>query len=412
MDLKEVLHTIDDSKDDIVRDMCSMIRIPAIGPFNGGAGEKERADFIESIVKDHFDVVERYDREDSQFSGVIRPNVVARKHGKEEGTVWIISHLDTVLPGDLSKWDSPPFEPRVDGDKIYGLGSEDNGQSVLASFYGAKFIESGKLNGKSLALAFVADEETTSLMGIGHLIDLNLFSDKDFILVPDWGTPNGSLVDVAEKHLLWVKATIKGKQTHGSTPNRGINAFRVSTFFMTDLLTRLEERYSDKDPIFRPDLSTFEPTKTVATVGNINTIPGYAEFYLDCRILPRYDPMEIFEFMRSVATEHSDRTGAIIELVIEQCTISGTPSDVTTGDYAEFSAAVKDVIGEAPMAVGVGGGTCANFFRLEGLNAYVWQCGGGTLHQPNEHVYVSNIITDAKVYASLFDRLCVKPKSD
>lgn len=408
MKLDDVLHSIDGSRDDIVRDMCSMIRIPAIGPFNGGDGECKRADFIQSLLEGHFDSVERYDREDDQFPGVIRPNVVARKHGKEKGTVWIVSHMDTVLPGDLEKWDSPPYEPRVDGDRIFGLGTEDNGQSVIASLYGAKFFESGTLNGKSIALAFVADEETKSLMGIGHLLDLGLFTEDDFILVPDWGTPNGSMVDVAEKHLLWVKISVLGKQTHGSTPNRGVNAFRVSSFFLVDLLDRLKDRYPNTDDIFRPNVSTFEPTKSIATVGNINTIPGYAEVYLDCRILPEYDPMEIFGFMESVAKEHEERTGARIELFIDQCTISGKPSDDSTSDYKEFLQSVKDVLGQEPVSVGVGGGTCANFFRLEGLNAYVWQCGGGTLHQPNEHVLISNIINDAKVYATVFDRLCVK----
>ena len=408
MQLDDVLRVIEDSRDGIVKDMCSMIRIPAIGPFNGGVGECERADFIQTLLEGHFDSIERYDVEDDQFPGIIRPNVVARKHGKKNGTVWIISHLDTVLPGDLDKWDSPPYEPRVDGDRIFGLGTEDNGQSVIASLYGAKFFESGTLNGKSIALAFVADEETKSLMGIGHLIDLGLFSKDDFILVPDWGTPNGSLVDVAEKHLLWVKFAVFGKQTHGSTPNKGLNAYRVSSFFLVDLLERLKDRYSNTNNIFRPDVSTFEPTKSIQTVGNINTIPGYDEFYLDCRILPEYDPNEIMEFMRSVAKEHEERTGARIEVSIDQCTISGVPSDDTTDDYREFVASVKDVLGQEPISVGVGGGTCANFFRLVGLNAYVWQCGGGTLHQPNEHVLVSNIINDAKVYATVFDRLCIR----
>ena len=408
MQLDDVLRVIEGSRDGIVEDMCSMIRIPAIGPFNGGVGECERADFIQTLLEGHFDSIERYDCEDEQFPGVIRPNVVARKHGKEKGTVWIISHLDTVLPGDLTKWDSPPYEPRVDGDRIFGLGTEDNGQSVLASLYGAKFFESGSLNGKSIALAFVADEETKSLMGIGHLIDLGLFTEDDFIIVPDWGTPNGSLIDVAEKHLLWFKVSVYGKQTHGSTPNRGLNAYRVSTFLLADLMERLAERYSKKSDIFRPEVSTFEPTKSIETVGNINTIPGYDEFCMDCRILPEYDPLEVMEFVRSVAAEHAERTGARIEVSIDQCTISGEPSDVTTADFKEFLLSVKDITGQEPSPVGVGGGTCANFFRLKGLNAYVWQCGGGTLHQPNEHVYVSNIITDAKVYATVFDRLCLR----
>lgn len=408
MQLDEVLRTIDESRDDIVRDMCSITRIPAIGPFNGGTGELERADHIQRMLEGCFDSVERYDCEDDQFPGVVRPNIVARKHGKREGTVWIISHLDTVLPGNLEEWNSPPYEPRVDGDLIYGLGTEDNGQTVIASLYGAKFFKSGTLEGKSLALAFVADEETKSLMGIGHLIDLGLFTEKDFILVPDWGTPNGSLIDVAEKHLLWFKVAVHGKQTHGSTPDNGLNAYRVSTFLLSDLMRRLEDRYSERNEIFCPNVSTFEPTKSIATVGNINTIPGYDEFYMDCRILPEYDPYEVMDFVKSVAAEHAERTGARIEVAIDQCTISGKPSDVSTDDFKEFIMSVESITGKEPIPIGVGGGTCANFFRLVGLNAYVWQCGGGTLHQPNEHVVLSNLITDAKVYATMFHRLCIR----
>lgn len=408
MKLNEVLLTIENSREDIVRDMCSMIRIPAIGPFNGGVGECERADFIQTLLKDGFDSVERYDVEDIQFPGVMRPNVVARKNGKGKGTVWIVSHLDTVLPGDLSQWKSPPYEPRVDGDKIYGLGTEDNGQSVIASLYGVKFIDSKEMKGKSLALAFVADEETSSLMGIDHLIKQGLFGEDDFILVPDWGTPNGSMVDVAEKHILWAKFSITGKQTHASTPDKGINAYRISANLLTDLMSRLEERYPDKNPIFKPDISTFEPTKTLATVGNVNTIPGYVEFYMDCRILPHYDVQDVFGFMKSVVDEHAKRTGAVIDVQIDQSTVSGRPSEVDTEEYRQFTEAVREVTGNVPLSVGVGGGTCANFFRLQNLNAYVWQCGGGTLHQPNEYVEVSNIIKDAKVYASLFDKLCIK----
>lgn len=407
MQLEKVLDRIEGSRDDIIRDMCEMIRVPSIGPFNGGEGECKRADVIETFLKGHFDSVERFDREDDHFSGVIRPNIVARKNGKRKGTVWIVSHMDTVLPGDLSKWDSPPYEPRIDGDRIYGLGTEDNGQSVIASIYGAKYIESGTLEGKSLALAIVADEETKSIMGIGHLIECGLFGEDDFILVPDWGTPNGCMVDVAEKHLLWFKASIFGKQTHGSTPNKGINAYRVSTEFLADLMKRLESRYDSKSDVFKPNTSTFEPTRSIETVGNVNTIPGYDEFYMDCRILPEYDPMEILDFIKSVAKEHADRTGARIEIELDQCTISGRPSDTDTYDYGQFKQAVKAVCGAEPDSIGVGGGTCANFFRLEGMNAYVWQCGGGTLHQPNEYVEIGNIIKDAKVYANLFDRLCL-----
>ena len=41
------------------------------------------------------------------------------------------------------------------------------------------------------------------------------------------------------------------------------------------------------------------------------------------------------------------------------------------------------------------------------MNAYVWESEGGSLHQPNEFVKIDSIITDAKVFATLFYKLCV-----
>lgn len=79
--------------------------------------------------------------------------------------------------------------------------------------------------------------------------------------------------------------------------------------------------------------------------------------------------------------------------------------------YKALSDAVESVTGRAPRAVGVGGATCANFFRQKGYDAYVWQTGGGTLHAPNEYVEIDNLLTDTKVFATLFYNLCVKGRA-
>ena len=177
---------------------------------------------------------------------------------------------------------------------------------------------------------------------------------------------------------------------------------------MADLLGRLEERYSQRDAIFRPDISTFEPTKAIGNDLSVNMIPGYYEMYMDCRILPVYDIRNVMEFMQQVADEHAKRTGAKIELSVDQGTISAKPSDPDTECYKVFAESVKQVRGIDITAVGVGGGTCANFFRLAGMNAYVWGSDGGTLHQPNEYVVIKTMMDDAKVFAAVMYNLCVK----
>ena len=407
MTLERILRSIDDSRDDIVNDLMNMIRIPAIGPANGGIGENDRADFLQTLLRG-FDDIRRVDVDDADYPGVNRPSILAVKKGKKKGTVWIIAHMDTVLPGDLNDWRHPPFEPFLEDGKVYGLGAEDNGQAVIASIYASRFFEGVELKGRSLGIALVADEETTSEMGIGHLVRGGYFSKDDVIIVPDWGSPGSSMVDVAEKHLLWVKIAVKGKQTHGSTPNKGINAYRVGARFLTELLDDIEKDYGNRNELFKPPVSTFEPTKCSPTVGNVNTIPGYYEFWLDCRILPEYDPEEIYQRMCSLAEESSKRTGAEISVIKEQMTFSGRESSIDTPEYRKFKESIMEITGIDVQASGIGGGTCANFFRLDGLDAYVWESEGGSLHQPNEFVRIDNIITDAKVFATFFYRLCVE----
>ena len=407
MTLEDVLRSVEASRDDAVKMMCDMIRIPAIAPVNGGEGEYARSVLLKSYLKG-FDEIYRYDIEDAEAPDVFRPNVVAVKKGKKKGTVWFITHMDTVPPGDLSDWDDPPFEPVVRNGRIYGRGTEDNGQSLIGVTVASNAIGKLDLEGKSLGVIFVCDEETGSEYGIKHLMEEGIFSDDDFIIVPDWGSPGGTMVDVAEKHILWVKVSVTGKQTHGSTPNKGINAYRAGIEFMADLLSQLEERYPERDGMFRPDVSTFEPTRASANTGSVNMIPGYYEMYMDCRVVPRYDIHEIFSFMGSVAEKHSNRTGATIELTMEQGAVSGRPSDSSTDDYRLFSDSIRQVKGVDISAVGVGGGTCANFFRLAGMNAYVWGSDGGTLHQPNEYVVIDTMMNDAKAFAAIMYNMCVK----
>jgi len=406
MRLQDILRKIDASRDDMTADMTAMIRIPAIGPLNGGKGEGHRADKVTEFLKG-FDSIERIDVKDIHDPSVMRPNILAVKKGKGKGTVWIISHLDTVLPGDLDEWRTPPYEPTVKDGRIYGLGTEDNGQAIISSIYAARFFNAGELTKRSIGLAIVADEETTSAMGIEHLINAGLFGPDDVFVVPDWGVPGGTMVEVAEKHLVWLKFAIEGKQTHGSTPQKGLNAYRVSAKMLVDVLDRLERKYPDSDPLFRPQTSTFEPTKSIATVGNVNTIPGYHEFWLDIRLLTRYDPDDLIAYAKELGAEWERKTGAKITVTADQRTRSGKPSDTECPEFRALFDSISSVIGKSPEVVGVGGGTCANFCRLAGYNAYVWQTGGGSLHQPNEYCDLDNLVSDAKVFATLFHKLCV-----
>ena len=405
--LEETLEIVESSYDDMIETMIGMISIPALAPVNGGDGESRKADYLQERLVG-FDSVRRIDVPDDVDPSVIRSNILAVRNGREKGTVWVMAHMDVVPAGDPGLWDTPPYEPVYRDGRVYGRGTEDNGQSIISAMFSSRAVLDQELQGMSLGVAYVADEETTSMKGIRHLLDLGVFSKDDIIIVPDWGSPGGTLVEVAEKSVLWLRVSVEGKTCHGSSPQSGLNAYRVSTYLLADLLDRLPERFPARDGMFRPPESTFEPTKRPATVENVNTIPGHDEFCMDMRILPVYPVDEVLDFVRSVASEHAERTGAGISVEIVQCEPAGRKSSTDTVGFNALCDAVESVTGRRPEAVGVGGGTCANFFRVDGFDAYVWQCGGGTLHAPNEYVEMSNLMTDAKVFATLFYNLCVR----
>ena len=405
--LEETLEIVESSYDDMVETMIGMISIPALAPVNGGDGESRKADYLQERLTG-FDSVRRIDVPDDVDPSVIRSNILAVRNGREKGTVWVMAHMDVVPAGDPDLWDSPPYEPVYRDGRVYGRGTEDNGQSIISAMLSSRAVLDQELQGMSLGVAYVADEETTSMKGICHLLDLGVFSEDDIIIVPDWGSPGGTLVEVAEKSVLWLRVSVEGKTCHGSSPQSGLNAYRVSTYLLADLLDRLPGRFPARDGMFRPPESTFEPTKRPATVENVNTIPGHDEFCMDMRILPVYPVDEVLDFVRAVASEHAERTGAGISVEVIQCEPAGRKSSTDTVGFNALCDAVESVTGNRPEAVGVGGGTCANFFRLDGFDAYVWQCGGGTLHAPNEYVEMSNLMTDAKVFATLFYNLCVR----
>ena len=404
MKMNAVYEKIESMRDDMVNALCSIIRIPAISPKSGGEGEAKKAELITRMLNDiGFDSIERYDAPDNSAPTGVRPNIVARMKGEGDKNLWIVVHMDVVPPGDLRLWKTNPFEPVVKDGKIIGRGAEDNGQELIASLFALKALKSlGYRPKMNVNLAIVADEETGSNYGIKYLIDKGLFNKEDLILVPDGGNSEGTLIEIAEKSIVWIKFTTKGKQCHASMPDLGINAFKVSIILANRLIEELPKKFNATDELFDRPYSTFEPTKKEANVPNVNTIPGEDIFYMDCRILPLYNVNDVLEFIQSVARDVEKETGARISVEVVQGGQAPPPTPKDAEIVGMLSKAIKKVYGVDAKPGGIGGGTCAAIFRQRGYNAVVWSKIDDTAHSPNEYAIIDNLVGDAKVYATLF----------
>jgi len=383
-----------------------LTKIPAISPESGGEGELDKCNFLQSWLKAHgINSLDRYDAPDARAKGKVRPNLIATIKGSEEsdGCLWILSHIDVVPPGEEKLWTSNPWTVVKKGKKLIGRGVEDNQQGLVSSVLAAlSFAKQGLAPTRTIKLLFAADEEVGSAYGIEWLVKnhRSLFNKNDFVLVPDGGDPKGENIEIAEKSIMWMKFTTRGKQAHGSRPDLGSNAFIAGSDLALKLHYELSAKFNDRNPMFDPDYSTFQPTKKEANVPNINTIPGEDIFYIDMRVLPHYSKDMVISEINRIKSEIEKKYNVTVKMSKSQLMVS-KPTDANAPIVKLLSKAIKEVYNVTPKPIGIGGGTMAASLRNIGLDCAVWTKTQTTLHQPDEYVLLDNIIGDAKVMSLL-----------
>lgn len=406
MRLERIFQVIDGYRDEAIELETALTSRVALGPENGGAGEHEKTRFVKSLFESiNPDSIEEIRAPDTRVEDGYRPNLIARwRESSGEPVVWVLSHSDIVPPGDLSLWKTDPYVVHVSGDRVIGRGVEDNQHGIISSYLGLKgILECGENPKRPVGLAVVADEETGSEYGLNYILKnhRDLFEDKDLIVVPDGGNDEGTMIEIAEKSMLWVRFTVRGRQCHASTPQKGINSlFGAAKLIVA--LDKLKERFPISDPLFSPPVSTFEPTKMEANVPNVNTIPGRDIFCLDCRVLPKYLIPEILNACEEIASGVSNEVGISVRMDVIHRQDAPEPTPVDSPVVEALSRALRRVDGREARPMGIGGGTVAAIFRSAGLPAAVWCTVSDTAHQPNEYCLIPDILTDAKVFAALY----------
>ncbi len=415
--LETVAGEVERLRDEMVETLVELIKIPAISPDYGYEGEYDKAQKLLGIIKDWpFDKVEVYNAPDERAKNGVRPSILAYYYGQDgdkSPRLWILTHMDVVPPGDLSKWAvTEPFNPVVKDGKVYGRGSEDNGQSLVASLYAVKaMMNLGIRPKRTVILAFVSDEETGSHYGVEWLIKNHpeLFRKDDLVLVPDGGNEDGTFIEVAEKSILWFKVKIRGKQVHASMPDKGLNAHRVALDLTYHLDKHLHEKYSERDELFDPPESTFEPTMVKNPADSPNIAPGEHEVVFDCRVLPEYDLDEVLGDVEKLASEVREKYRKEIDgMLLPEISVeilqrgdAAPPTDPKSEIVLLLKEALRKLRGKEAKVGGIGGGTFAAFFRRLGIPAVVWATLDETAHQPNEYAKIDNMVEDAKVMAAL-----------
>jgi len=400
----EILKKIESYEDYAIELQRGLTSIPALAPESGGEGEYDKAVWIDAELKKlKFDSIEWINAPQKEAKKGIRPNIVARYKGtKSDRTLWVMAHLDIVPSGEAKLWNSDPYELKIDGRKLIGRGVEDNQQGMISGILMVKaMMELNYRPEHDIALLLCADEETGSGFGADYIADNKpeIFGKNDMFFVPDSGSEDGSLIEIAEKSILWLKVTTMGKQCHASRPEQGINAFKAASALIVKY-NSLYTKFSEKDELFEPPISTFEPTKKENNVPNVNTLPGEDVFYMDCRVMPVYQLQEVKDEMRRLADEVEKEHGVKISFKPQQEAQAAPATDKNASIVKALMLAIKDIYKVEPKVYGIGGGTVAAFFRRLNLPVVVYARLNETAHQPNEYCLLDSIIGDAQVFTS------------
>jgi len=199
-------------------------------------------------------------------------------------TILLNSHHDTVRPNVAYTRD--PYDPDVEGDKLYGLGSNDAGASVVALLAAFAHFYSRAEMKYNIIIAMSGEEEINGPNGLESIIpELGLI---DFAIV---GEPTGMQMAIAERGLIVLDCIASGRAGHAAR-EEGENAIYKA---MRDI----EWVGTYKFPMESELFGAVKMTVTVIEAGTQhNVVPAECRFTIDVRSIEKYTNEEIVEIIR------------------------------------------------------------------------------------------------------------------
>jgi len=382
----------DEIKNCIVDLVCEMVREKTVNvvseklpehPYLKFRGEEYR---VAKIVRRELDKIGIPYEVFARIEG--RPNVIGKLGMNVSGKRLLMpGHMDVVPAGD--GWDSDPYEVIEKDGVLFGRGTLDDKGPLVSIIIAAEVLKrlglDKQLKGE-LLIAALADEEAEDPdgidYGIGYLLEEKLINPT-YAVVPDIGE-NMKSIDVAEKGRTVFKIKAIGKQAHGSTPERGINAI----YMMAKLVGEIENLKFDYEvhPVLgHPSLNLGEINGGAAP----NIVPGTCMIYLDIRTVPGMMKENVLNQLQQ-CIDKVENGKFEIEVMSWNEPHAIDPHNELVHAIQNNS---KEILGIVPRPFGMGGGTFAKTLNLSGVISVGWGPGDDeAFHVANEYVEIQQLV--------------------
>ena len=229
----------------------------------------------------------------------LQGNIVAAAAAPDPAkkTLALIAHLDTVPPA--GGYTRDPYDPGTDPDIIRGLGSNDDGGSVVAMLAVLRHFY-GKTLPVNLLLLLVREEECSGPDGIRFLFGpdgpfAKPADDPGWLPKLDWaivGEPTGMRAATSERGLLVLDGEAVGQSGHAARGD-GVNALYLA---LDDIAKLRDHRFTR----ISPEMGEVRLNVTQILSGTAhNMIPDRCRFVVDIRPNELYTPKEILDELQA-----------------------------------------------------------------------------------------------------------------
>lgn len=236
----------------------------------------------------------------------IHNNLIARSEGFDptRDTLLLNSHHDTVRPA--ASYTRDPYAPTIEGERLYGLGANDAGASLVCLIETFLALRTAPLP-FNLMLLISAEEECGGEHGIRACYDH--LQDVEMAIV---GEPTSMQAAVAERGLVVLDCVAKGKSGHAAR-GEGVNALYIA---LDDIARLRDFRFERESDVLGP----IHLTTTMIECGTQhNVVPDECRFVVDIRTTDAYTNEETVEVLRkALQSELTPRSTRIRASVISE----------------------------------------------------------------------------------------------
>ena len=380
-----------------IRHLRDMVAIPSVNPM--GRDDQPAEILGEQAMAEHVaQVLSRFGMDAEVLGRGGRVSVLAEARvSKAADTLLVASHLDTV-PVDGMEID--PFDPIIEGDRLYGRGSCDTKAGMAALLEALeRVLERGSLR-RNLIVVGEADEELGSI-GVTDVLDHLADRKPDWVLATE---PTELRIINAHKGVVHARVCARGRACHSSDPLAGSNA--IVTLAKAILAIEAGARVLMECP--HPQLGAATSSIGVIRGGQApNIVPDRAEIWVDRRTLPG----ETAESVRRQLERDLVESGLAEAVVVESCSEEKPPLETAIDSVAVRSAAdALDSVGLSGACEHVAFGTDAGVFARVGIPAIVLGPGSIDLaHTSREFVPITEVETMVRIYERLLETSAEAP---